>query len=53
MIGGGSGVKTGLILAYLGFAVPFFWRDRRSWLLLAVAAWSPAVRPLVRHPRDR
>jgi hypothetical protein len=47
MIGGGSGVKTGLILAYLGFAVPFFWRDRRSWLLLLLplgvlvyALWS-------------
>lgn len=47
MIGGGSGVKTGLILAYLGFGVPYFWRDRRSWLLLVLplvvllyALWS-------------
>lgn len=47
MIGGGGGVKAGLILAYIGFAVPFFWRDRRSWLLLLLpllvllyALWS-------------
>jgi hypothetical protein len=47
MIGGGSGVKMGLILAYLGFGVPFFWRDRRGWLLLLLplmvllyALWS-------------
>jgi hypothetical protein len=46
-IGGGGGVKFGLILAYLGFAVPFFWRDRRAWLLLLLplvvllyALWS-------------
>lgn len=46
-IGGGSGVKAGLILAYLGFGVPFFWRDRRGWLLLLLplvvllyALWS-------------
>jgi hypothetical protein len=47
MIGGGGGVKAGLVLAYLGFAVPFFWRDRRGWLLLLLplvvllyALWS-------------
>ena len=47
MIGGGGGVKAGLILAYLAFPVPFFWRDRRGWLLLLLplvvllyALWS-------------
>ncbi len=47
MIGGGGGVKAGLIIAYLGFAVPYFWRDRRGWLLLLLplvvllyALWS-------------
>ncbi len=47
MIGGGSGVKLGLIVAYLGFGVPYVWRDRRSWLLLVLplavllyALWS-------------
>jgi hypothetical protein len=47
MIGGAGGVKAGLILAYVGFAVPFFWRDRRGWLLLLLplvvllyALWS-------------
>lgn len=47
MIGGGGGVKGLLIVAYLGFAVPYFWRDKRGWLLLLLpllvllyALWS-------------
>jgi len=31
---GGGSIKTLLLLSYLGFAVPFFWKDRRSWLVL-------------------
>lgn len=42
-----KGLKAGLLLSYAGFAVPYFWRDRRGWLLLALpllvvlyAIWS-------------
>jgi hypothetical protein len=31
---GGGSIKTLLLLSYLGFAVPFFWKDKRSWLVL-------------------
>jgi hypothetical protein len=31
-----KGIKVGLILSYVGFAVPYFWRDRRGWLILAL-----------------
>ena len=47
MIGGGGGVKLGLIAAYVSFGVPYVWRDRRGWLLLVLplgvllyALWS-------------
>jgi hypothetical protein len=46
-LGAGKGIKAGLLLAYGGFAVPYFWRDRRGWLLLLMpllvvlwALWS-------------
>ena len=46
-LGAGKGIKGGLLLAYGGFAVPYFWRDRRGWLLLLLpvlvvlwALWS-------------
>ena len=46
-LGGGSGIKMGLLLAYVSVAVPLFWRDRRGWLALTVpllavvgAIWS-------------
>lgn len=46
-LGGGSGIKLGLMLAYVSVAVPLFWRDRRGWLALLVpllavlgAIWS-------------
>lgn len=32
--GGGSGIKMLLLLSYAGFVVPYFWRDKRGWLLL-------------------
>ena len=30
--GGAGGIKAGLLLSYVSFAVPFFWRDKRAWL---------------------
>ena len=46
-LGGGGGVKGLLLLAYAAFVVPYFWRDRRGWLLLLLplvvvlyALWS-------------
>lgn len=48
-LGGGSGIKLGLLLAYVSVVVPLLWRDRRAWLALAVpllvlvaAVWSAA-----------
>lgn len=32
--GGGGGIKLLVLLAYLSIAVPFFWADKRAWLLL-------------------
>lgn len=31
---GGGGIKLMLVLAYLGFALPIVWRDKRAWLAL-------------------
>ncbi len=46
-LGGGSGVKFMLVIAYASIAVPLVWKDKRAWLalvlpLLAVlgAVWS-------------
>lgn len=31
--GGAGGIKAGLLLSYVGFALPYFWRDKRAWLI--------------------
>ena len=46
-LGGGSGVKLMLVIAYASIAVPLVWKDKRAWLALALpllavlgAIWS-------------
>jgi len=44
-LGGGGGLKLLLILSYLGVVVPFFWPDKKAWLLLLLPLlamiWGP------------
>lgn len=39
-LGGGSGVKLMLMMAYASIAVPLVWKDRRAWLALALPLLS-------------
>ena len=38
--GGGGGVKLLVLLAYVSIAVPFFWPDKRAWLVLLLPLLS-------------
>jgi len=44
-LGGGGGLKLLLILSYLAAVVPFFWPDKKAWLLLLLPLlamiWGP------------